>query len=119
MLGKNPLWVARQHGHSVRTVLDTYAAWLDGSTESDLIAITRALNAPLVPATQAIDMPITSTLGVPYGLSRPHDSPKAVTRVSLEQEEKIRLPDSWWESWRRHRDSNRTHTPYRINKLRI
>ena len=30
MLGKNPLWVARQHGHSVRTMLEVYAAWADG-----------------------------------------------------------------------------------------
>ncbi len=31
MLGKNPLWVARQHGHSVRTMLEVYAAWADGA----------------------------------------------------------------------------------------
>lgn len=31
MLGKNLLWVAKQHGHSVQTRLDTYAAWIDGS----------------------------------------------------------------------------------------
>jgi hypothetical protein len=34
MLGKNPLWVARQHGHSVRTMLEVYAAWADGAVES-------------------------------------------------------------------------------------
>ena len=26
MIGKNPLWVARQHGHSVRTMLDCSSA---------------------------------------------------------------------------------------------
>jgi hypothetical protein len=26
MLGKNLLWVAKQHGHSVQTMLDVYAA---------------------------------------------------------------------------------------------
>jgi hypothetical protein len=30
MCGKNPLWVARQHGHSVRTMLEIYAAWAEG-----------------------------------------------------------------------------------------
>jgi hypothetical protein len=25
MIGKNPLWVAKQHGHSVQTMLETYA----------------------------------------------------------------------------------------------
>lgn len=39
MLGKNPLWVARQHGHTVRTMLEVYAAWADGAVESDVAAI--------------------------------------------------------------------------------
>ncbi len=43
MLGKNPLWVARQHGHSVRTMLEVYAAWADGAVESDLVAIRRSM----------------------------------------------------------------------------
>ena len=54
MIGKNPLWVAKQHGHSVQTMLETYAAWLDGTTESDLLAIKRAMEGkaapPLFPA---------------------------------------------------------------------
>ncbi len=43
MLGKNPLWVARQHGHSVRTMLEVYAAWADGAVESDVEVIRRAM----------------------------------------------------------------------------
>ncbi len=43
MLGKNPLWVARQHGHSVRTMLEIYAAWADGAVESDVTAIEQAI----------------------------------------------------------------------------
>src|SRR5262249_49456440 len=39
MIGKNPLWVAKQHGHSVQTMLDTYAAWTEGAKESDIEAI--------------------------------------------------------------------------------
>jgi hypothetical protein len=42
MLGKNLLWVAKQHGHSVQTMLDVYAAWIEGSEEADLEAIRRA-----------------------------------------------------------------------------
>jgi integrase len=30
ILGKNLLSVAKQHGHSVQTMLDVYAAWIDG-----------------------------------------------------------------------------------------
>jgi hypothetical protein len=44
MIGKNPLWVAKQHGHSVQTMLDVYAAWTDGTKESDIVAIKRAMD---------------------------------------------------------------------------
>ena len=43
MVGKNPLWVAKQHGHSVQTMLDTYAAWTEGAGESDIAEIKRAM----------------------------------------------------------------------------
>ncbi len=54
MVGKNPLWVAKQHGHSVQTMLDTYAAWTEGAQESDVEAIRLAMaGAPeRVPQTQ-------------------------------------------------------------------
>lgn len=43
MIGRNPLWVTRQHGHSVRTMLEIYAAWAEGAVESDIDAIRRAM----------------------------------------------------------------------------
>jgi hypothetical protein len=43
MLGKNLLWVAKQHGHSVEVMLRMYAAWLGGATESDIRAIKQAM----------------------------------------------------------------------------
>jgi len=43
MIGKNPLWVARQHGHSVRTMLEIYAAWAEGAVESDVAAIEQGM----------------------------------------------------------------------------
>jgi hypothetical protein len=42
MLGKNLLWVAKQHGHSVEVMLRMYAAWLEGATDSDIHAIKKA-----------------------------------------------------------------------------
>lgn len=45
MIGKNPLWVAQQHGHSIVTMLSVYAAWTQGLRE-DVAAIRRALRAP-------------------------------------------------------------------------
>jgi hypothetical protein len=51
MLGKNLLWVAKQHGHSVEVMLRMYAAWLEGATESDFHAIKQAMEKR--PATRA------------------------------------------------------------------
>jgi integrase len=45
MIGKNLLWVAKQHGHSVTTMLDVYAAWTEGATDSDVEAIKRAMES--------------------------------------------------------------------------
>ena len=39
MIGKNPLWLAKQHGHSVQTMLEVYAAWTEGAKEADIEAI--------------------------------------------------------------------------------
>jgi hypothetical protein len=41
-MGKNLLWVAKQHGHSVE-VMRMYAAWLEGAMESDIHAIEHAM----------------------------------------------------------------------------
>jgi integrase len=46
MLGRNPLFVAQQHGHSVLTMLTVYAAWTQGSPEADVVSIRRAMQAP-------------------------------------------------------------------------
>jgi hypothetical protein len=43
MIGHNVLLVAEEDGHSVATMLSTYAAWTKGATETDLAAIKRAM----------------------------------------------------------------------------
>jgi hypothetical protein len=43
MIGRIPLWVAKQHGHSISTMLSVYAGWTEGSTEADIGAIKRAM----------------------------------------------------------------------------
>ncbi len=45
MLGKNLLWVAKQHGHSVEVMLRMYAAWIEGATDADIQAIKLAMDA--------------------------------------------------------------------------
>jgi integrase len=66
MIGKNPLWVARQHGHSTRTMLEIYAAWAEGAVESDIETIRRSMgfaNAtmPVSTPTGAVVHPDTRT----------------------------------------------------------
>jgi hypothetical protein len=78
MLGKNLLWVAKQHGHSVQTMLDAYAAWIDGSQDADLEAIRTAMEAsPRSPART----PSLMLVGSPT-CSRP--SPEFGTGLALE-----------------------------------
>jgi len=43
MIGKNPLWVSKQHGHRVTTMLRVYTALADGAIEADIKAIKRAM----------------------------------------------------------------------------
>ena len=45
MVGKNPLFVARQHGHSVAAMFRTYAAWMQNAPESDIQLIRSAMKA--------------------------------------------------------------------------
>jgi hypothetical protein len=45
MVGKNPLWVAKQHGHSVHVMLDVYAAWTEGAKDPDITAIKQAMQS--------------------------------------------------------------------------
>src|SRR5688572_21216620 len=43
MIGKNPLLLAEEDGHSVHTMLTTYARWTKGAREADLETIRRAM----------------------------------------------------------------------------
>ena len=49
MVGKNALWVAKQHGHSIATMLRAYAAWAEGTAEVDIGAIKRSMHASEAP----------------------------------------------------------------------
>jgi integrase len=46
MVGKNPLWLAKQHGHNVQTLLETCTAWTEGAQESGIEAIRKAMAGP-------------------------------------------------------------------------
>jgi len=49
MIGKSPLWVSEQHGHSVTTMFRTYAAWVRGATDADVAIIQSAMNSERSP----------------------------------------------------------------------
>ena len=44
MVGRNPLLVAKEHGHRPTTMLSVYAAWTEGAVEADIAAIREAMN---------------------------------------------------------------------------
>jgi hypothetical protein len=74
MIGKNPLWVAKQHGHSVQTMLDVYAAWTDGSQESDIDEIKQAMES----------RPQAHHLSAKLAVIRPLLSPEFGTGLALD-----------------------------------
>ncbi|MDB6089638.1 MAG: hypothetical protein JWN85_2422, partial [Gammaproteobacteria bacterium] len=96
MIGKNPLWVAKQHGHSVQTMLETYAAWLEGTTGSDLVAITRAMEGPSAAGVMARKLAVSAPPARPQALSIPPESPRAVSWLSTDREPETQVPDNWW-----------------------
>jgi len=50
MIGRNPLLVAKEHGHRLTTMLSVYAAWAEGAVEADIGAIREAMNRTASPA---------------------------------------------------------------------
>ena len=46
VIGKNPLRVAKEHGHSVATMWRVYAAWMEGARDTDIGAIQAAMQSP-------------------------------------------------------------------------
>ena len=45
MCGANPLRVAKNHGHSVQTMLEIYAAWIEGAGDTEVAAIKAAMES--------------------------------------------------------------------------
>ena len=43
MMGRNPLLIAKEHGHRILTMLTVYAAWTEGAVEGDFWALHDAL----------------------------------------------------------------------------
>ena len=86
MVGKNPLWVAKMHGHSVQTMLDTYAAWTEGAQESDVEAIRVAMAGAPERSVQSLPAVVNSEaiLVPPAGPRSPLEAPEFGSRMAVE-----------------------------------
>jgi len=93
MAGHNVLLVAKEDGHSVHTMLTTYAAWTDDATEADIETIRAAMEqSPALRTLAASDRP-----------KRRLESPGFATVLPPEGEETIQ-PREWGRlSWRKYR----------------
>jgi integrase len=104
MVGKNPLWVAKQHGHSIATMLRAYAAWAEGAAEVDVEAIKRSMDqtVPLPPENLAADLPVDNGIQT---LSAPPYAPTSSPGPSsslLNQQEKMeeKIVGVVWLGWK-------------------
>ncbi len=114
MLGKNLLWVAKQHGHSVEVMLRMYAAWLEGATESDIQAIKQAMQIrpvrTLPDARAAISAAISPVNAAQNHAQqiviRPLKSPEFGSRLAVGNDERSKPLNRDEIKWRRGWDSN-------------
>ena len=113
MLGKNLLWVAKQHGHSVEVMLRMYAAWLDGATAADIHAIKQAMERRPA-ARNAIPNQRAAISAVSAGANRarlivirPPESPEFGSRLAVGKcPSDSSLRNDSQKKWRRGWDSN-------------
>ncbi len=110
MIGKNPLFVSRQHGHSVTTMWRTYAAWMEGALENaawmegaletDIALIQAAMNrgAPAIERVSNTQIELTSNAPAVAGFG---------TRLATRREApEAQVPDKKGQKkWRRGWDS--------------
>jgi hypothetical protein len=110
MLGKNLLWVAKQHGHSVEAMLRMYAAWLDGATAADIQAIKQAMEkrsaagAAILNSRTAISSVNAATNRARLIVIRPPQNPPNLAVGKSPSEPSLRIDSKI--KWRRGWDSN-------------
>ncbi len=98
MIGKNPLWVSRQHGHSISTMLRVYAAWAEGATETDVGAIRRSMN-PCATTRQGSIPACRRIFGTRSMLAREGSSPAGEflsVDLPLERHGEPQVRDNYW-----------------------
>jgi integrase len=112
MLGKNLLWVAKQHGHSVEVMLRMYAAWLDGATDADIHAIKQAMEKRpaarnAIPDQRAAISSVNAAENrAKLIVIRPLKSPEFGSRLAVENGDRNKPLNREQIKWRRGWDSN-------------
>jgi hypothetical protein len=84
MIGKNPLFVSRQHGHSVTTMWRTYAAWMDGALESDIVLIEAAMKR-VDPASERVANLVVTGLGTRLATRHEGSGPQVPEKIGLKE----------------------------------
>jgi integrase len=106
MTGGRPLWVAKQHGHSITTMLNVYAAWTDDASEADLDAIELARSGAPRDTAQRVALPISTAIdaaapAVPLSRAAMKMSDRPLHRdlaldLAPPPQPEAQLPDNWW-----------------------
>lgn len=115
MIGRSPLWVARQHGHSIATMLRFYAAWAEGAPETEVEAIRLAMGAeqPAYERKTISSAPVTRSAALRRPLELEIPSPEnnqskrfASGFASGQSRRLTKCLNTRKKNWRRERDSN-------------
>jgi hypothetical protein len=108
MIGKNLLWVAKQHGHSVQTMLSTYAAWTEGAKDEDIELIRAAMGSRPVAKAKESEARENSPLAFPEFGTDLSQQPPPELRNPLYARRIV-----WWKG----RDSNPRPRHYECHAL--
>jgi len=74
----------KQHGHSVRTMLEVYAPWADGAVESDVTARRRSIDLPICEASRPARTSAAACAATIPGDSRGTAAGPEVQRLALD-----------------------------------
>ena len=115
MIGKRPLWVAKQHGHSITTMLSVYAAWAEGAVESDIYAIKRAMAS----RPRTLERAITAQTSAPERLQTPQKPETPKPGSAIEAASREVLGTGFGSSHRRRRTKCAKHMRFNWREREI
>src|SRR5206468_584016 len=106
----------KQHGHSVQTMLEVYAAWTEGTKEADIEAIKHAMQGSPQLAVRTQRVAEGAREGMPID---PPKAPEFGSRLAVgKSRNRVGVCSNRRKTWRRERDSNprRAFDPYTLSR---